>query len=117
MKVAVIVLADTETHEDLARVVNAMVTVQECKEAGDDVQLVFDGAGTRWPGALVAEDHKAHKLWASVEDTVAGACSYCADAFEATHDVEDAGVKLLDEYKRHPSVRGLLAEDFKVLTY
>ncbi len=34
MKVAVIVLADTETHADLARVVNALITVQEFKEEG-----------------------------------------------------------------------------------
>jgi hypothetical protein len=117
MKVAVIVLADTETHADLARAVNAMVAVQEMKEADDDVVLIFDGAGTRWPGELAAEDHKAHKLWTSVEDTVAGACSYCAEAFEATHEVEDAGVKILDEYKHHPSIRGLRADGHQILTF
>jgi hypothetical protein len=68
-------------------------------------------------GDLAAEDHKAHKLWTSVEDTVAGACSYCAEAFEATNDVQDAGVKLLDEYKRHPSIRGLMADGYQLLTY
>lgn len=32
-----------------------------------------------------------------------GSCSYCADAFDATEEgVEAAGVKLPDEYKRHP---------------
>jgi hypothetical protein len=37
---------------DLSRVVNAMRTAKEFAEAGDDVELVFDGAGTQWPGVL-----------------------------------------------------------------
>ncbi|MDP8930416.1 MAG: hypothetical protein M3O70_18070 [Actinomycetota bacterium] len=49
MKVATVVLADTDSHEALGRVVNAMVGVLEFKEAGDDVELIFDGGGTRWP--------------------------------------------------------------------
>ena len=51
-KAAVIVLADTETHGDLARFVNAMLTSKEFAEAGDDVELIFDGAGTQRPGVL-----------------------------------------------------------------
>ncbi len=117
MKVAVIVLADNETHEGLGRVVNAMVAVKELAEAGDDVRLIFDGGGTVWPGELDREDHDAHGLWASVRYSVQGACSYCADAFEVTDGVKGAGVALLDEYKRHPSIRSLLAEDYRILTY
>lgn len=117
MKVAMIVLADDESHEGLGRVVNAMVATRELKEAGDDVKLIFDGGGTVWPGALAKGDHAAHSLWDAVSDVVAGACSYCADAFEATHGVEDAGVKLLDEYHRHPSFRGLLQDSYQVITF
>jgi hypothetical protein len=50
--VAILVLADTQTHGDLGRVVNAMMVAKELKEGGDDVQLNFDGAGTQWPGEL-----------------------------------------------------------------
>jgi hypothetical protein len=117
MKVAMMVLADTETHEALGRVVNAMVAVLEFKEAGDEVQLIFDGGGTRWPPVLSQPDHSGHKLYARVEGTVRGACSYCADAFETTEALRDLGVTLLDEYKRHPSVRSLMAEGYQVLTY
>lgn len=117
MKVAVIVLADTETHEDLARVVNGMVALLECKEAGDQTTLIFDGAGTRRPAELDKPDHRAHELWEKVRDQVAGACDYCAEAFESTHAVQDAGVKLLDEYRRHPSIRSLLADGYHVLTF
>ena len=117
MKVAVVVLADDETHEGLGRVVNAMVAVREFKDAGDDVKLIFDGGGTVWPGTLAKEDHRAHQLWESVHDVVAGACDYCAEAFGAKTGVEHAGVKLLDEYKRHPSFRSLLADGYQVLTF
>jgi hypothetical protein len=47
-KAAIIVLADTETHGDLGRVVNALEAVKELKEARDEVKLIFDGAGTQW---------------------------------------------------------------------
>lgn len=117
MKVAVVVLADTETHEDLARVVNAMVLARECVDANDEVALIFDGAGTRWPGELDRSDHRAHQLWSDVRGTVGGACDYCAEAFDATSSVEDASVKLLSEYHRHPSLRGLLADDFRIVTF
>jgi hypothetical protein len=47
-KAALVVLADTETHEDLGRLANALVTAEDFKEAGDEVQVIFDGAGTKW---------------------------------------------------------------------
>lgn len=117
MKVALVVLADNETHEGLGRVVNAMVATKEMHDAGDDVRLIFDGGGTVWPGELSRDDHQAHQLWESVHEAVHGACSYCADAFEATEGVERAGVTLLDEYKRHPSFRTLLADGYHVITF
>lgn len=98
MKVAIIVLADNETHEGLGRVVNAMVAAQELHQAGDDVQIIFDGGGTVWPGQLAQPDHAPHPLWESVHDVVAGACDDCAEAFEATDQVRQAGVTLLDDY-------------------
>ncbi len=48
---------------------------------------------------------------------MAGACSYCAEAFESTQQVEDAGVKLLDGYRRYPSFRSLLEDGYQVLTF
>lgn len=48
---------------------------------------------------------------------MAGACDYCAGAFDATDSVQGADVKLLSEYRRHPSIRGLLADGSQVLTF
>lgn len=41
-KVAILVLADTETHGDLGRVFNPLVAAKEFRAGGDDVRLVFD---------------------------------------------------------------------------
>lgn len=57
-KISVVVLADIETHGDLGRIANALSTVKEASEAGDEVELVFDGAGTRWIPELAKPDNK-----------------------------------------------------------
>ncbi|MPZ00981.1 MAG: hypothetical protein GEU97_24050 [Actinophytocola sp.] len=116
-KAAVVVLADTETHGDLGRVVNALVATKEFKDAGDDVRLIFDGAGTQWPGVLSDPGHKSHKLYHAVHDVVAGACGFCAKAFHTEDTVEDAHVHLLDEYEGHPSIRTLVNDGYQVITF
>jgi hypothetical protein len=45
LKIAIVVLADTDTYEGLGRVVNALEAVKECRDAEDEVRLIFDGAG------------------------------------------------------------------------
>jgi hypothetical protein len=115
--VAILVLADTQTHGDLGRVVNAMMVAKELKEAGDDVQLIFDGAGTQWPGELSNSNHTAHRLFEQVRDVVSGACGYCARAFDAEDGVAHAHVKVLEEYHDHPSIRGLLTSGHQVITF
>jgi hypothetical protein len=54
--------------------VNAMVVAKELKDAGDEVQIIFDGAGTQWLGELSDSNHKAHPLFEQVRDVVSGAC-------------------------------------------
>jgi len=46
-KVAVVVLAEAETHESLGRLVNGLMTAKELKDHDDEVRLVFDGGGTK----------------------------------------------------------------------
>ena len=77
-KLAIFIFADTESKEGLGRVVNALETAKEFKN--QDVQLYFDGTGTKWPGELAKEDHIAHELYESVRGKFAGACSFCAAA-------------------------------------
>ncbi len=44
-----------------------MIAVKELKQAGDEVQVYFDGTGTKWLEELSKEDHKAHGLFESVK--------------------------------------------------
>src|SRR5215207_2679045 len=62
-KAAVIVLADTETHGDLARVVNAMMTAKEFAEAGDDVELMLMAPEPSGSACLPDPGHKSHRLF------------------------------------------------------
>ena len=116
-KAALVVLADTEARDGLGRVVNAMITAKELKESGDEVALLFDGAGTKWVGVLSEDEHRYHRLFQDVRDRIVGARAYCARAFGATEDVEEAGVELLDDFEEHPSLRSFLADGYHVLTF
>jgi hypothetical protein len=116
-KAAIVVLADTESHGDLGRLVNALEAVKELKEAGDDVQLIFDGAGTKWIAELSKPDHKAKPLFDATRDKVAGACAYCAGAFGVAEQINECNLPLLGDYEGHPSFRRLLADGYHVITF
>jgi len=117
MKVAIIVLADTKTEENLARVVNAMMAVKEFQEADDEVKLIFDGSGTRWIKELSNDEHQYHALFEKIKHNVTGACGYCAKAFKVNDDINAHHFHLIDEYEGHPSFRRLLKEGFEVLIF
>ena len=61
-KVAIVILADTETRADRAKVANALTTAYEFKEAGEEVTVVFTGAGTTWIPELSDPDHRLHEV-------------------------------------------------------
>ena len=116
-KAAIILLADNETHADLGRATNALMTVQEFADAGDDVTLVFDGAGVRWAAALLDEGNPLHGAYEKVRNHVAGACHYCAGAFHVRDRLEASHFPLLREHKGHPSVRRLVADGYEIITF
>ena len=116
-KAALVIFAGTEGREGIGRVANALVTAKEFKETGDDVTIVFDGAGTTWIGTLVDAGHRYHDAFEEVRDRVAGACSYCAERYGVKEQVEQAGIALLAEYEDHPSIRSLLADGYQVVTF
>lgn len=114
---AIIILAGTESHADTGRLVNGLEAAREFAEtAGDDLALIFDGAGTQWIEELEDEDHEYHDLYRSVRDEVA-VCDYCAGAFDADEAVEDAGLVRIDENEGHPSVRSLVDDEYEIITF
>jgi hypothetical protein len=116
-KAAIVVLADTETHGELGRLVNALSTADEFKEHGDEVTIIFDGAGVRWAAELSKPEHRLHEKFEGLRDKVAGACHYCAGAFEVRDELEQIGFPLLRDHKGHPSLRSLVHDGYEIITF
>lgn len=111
MKTAVVVLADPGSEESLGRVYNALEAVREFKNAGDEVKLYFDGAGTRWLSELAKPDHIAHSLYQEAKDRIAASCLGCANVFGASSD--DG----LPSIGSTVSYRDMLVQGYQVLTF
>jgi len=116
-KAAIVILAGTEGHENAGRVVNGLEAAKEFAEAdGDEVELIFDGAGTQWIPELENEDHDYHELYAAVRED-ASACDYCSGAFGVDEAVADAGIVQVDDHDGHPSIRSLVGDDYEIITF
>ena len=95
-KTTIIVLSDPNGGEEaLGRVFNALAAAYDFKAQHRPVQVVFQGAGTRWASVLAKSDHPVHTLYKAVEDTVGGASAGCSAVFGATPDVEREGLALI----------------------
>lgn len=116
-KVAVIILADTDTMEAMGRVSNAFMLIKELAENKDDFKLIFEGAGARWINELEKQDHKLHGLYKEVKKEITGVCSFCAQAFGGKTSIEKFGIPLISEYNQHPSIRNLFVEGYEVITF
>lgn len=114
---AVVILAGTESHSDTGRLVNGLQTAKEFAETdGDEVELIFDGAGTQWIPELEDEDSDYHELYQAVRDNTA-VCDFCSGAFGVEDAVNDAGIVTLDDHDGHPSVRSLVDDSYEVITF
>lgn len=123
-KAAIVVLSDpaNQSEEALGRVFNALAAAHDFKQRGDDVTVLFQGAGTRWAGKLSEASHPFHDLFNAVSDRVAGVSCGCADVFGATGDAEKNGFDLVKDNPLPgtpglPSLRNLVAEGYSILTF
>jgi hypothetical protein len=94
-KTAIIILSDPKSgsEEALGRVFNALASAYEFKHAGEDVKIIFQGTGIRWPEQLEKEDHPVHGLYNEVKAYVHGLSKGCVAVF----GTEISGYELLDE--------------------
>jgi len=123
-KTAIIILSDpkTQSEEALGRLFNALAAAYEFKTRGDEVRILFQGAGTRWLGEVVQADHPAHDLFQQVKDAVAGASCGCAEVFGATEGVRRSGFDLIKDSpvpgtSGLPSLHTLVHGGYTVLTF
>ncbi len=124
MKTAIIILSDPKSgsEEALGRVFNALAAAYDFKQKGEEVTVLFQGAGTRWPSELIKDDHAAHDLYEAVRDKVAGVSCACSEVFGATADAERAGLDLIKGNpvpgtSELPSLQKLMREGYTVLTF
>lgn len=62
---------------------NALAAAYDFKTANEEVKIIFQGAGTRWPEQLEKPEHPMHALLLEVRDKVQGVSSGCATVFGA----------------------------------
>jgi len=116
-KVAIVILADTTPADGLGRVFNGLMAAKEFKDAKDEVQVIFTGAGTKWVGEIANPEHQLHGVYMDLQDSIFGACSFCAGAFGVTDSVKRSGVDLLEEYGTNMSFRRLLQNGYQVISF
>src|SRR5262249_37480215 len=98
MKIAIVILSDPKNGDEaLGRVFNALAVAQEGLQRSDEVEVVFNGAGTRWPELLSKVSHPANGLYNAVRASVKGASRGCAVVFGADKSVEACGLPLLKD--------------------
>lgn len=124
MKAAIIILSDPKSGSDeaLGRFFNALASAYEHKENGDEVTILFQGAGTRWAGEMNNEDHPVYALYKAVEDKVAGVSCGCADVFGASEEAVKSGFDLIKDNSVPgtsglPSLRNLRNDGFEIMIF
>lgn len=93
-KTAVVLFSDPKSgsEESLGRLFNALFLTYDLKERGQEVALIFQGAGTRWAAEVAKADHPASPMFRAVQDKVAGVCGGCAQAFGAEEEAKATGL-------------------------
>lgn len=116
-KIAIVVLAGPDQSDGVGRIVNALMAAKEFKENQDTVELIFTGIGTKWLPVLANPEHQLHEVYSSIKDTIAGACGFCAAAYDVTGEVQSCGIPVLEEYGTNMSFLRLINQGFTVLTF
>lgn len=124
MKAAIFIYSDPKTGSDeaLGRLFNGLAAAYDFKQRGDDVSILFAGAGTRWATEIIKKEHPANALFLEVQDKVAGASCGCAEIFSSGEEVQKSGFDLISDNPVPgttglPSLHNLLSEGFTVLSF
>ena len=118
-RILIVLQAGVETHEGRARGLHALLYASELRQAGVEVRLIFDGAGTEFLARLHATGEQrslAQRLFDELK--AAGlayeVCDYCSGAFEVREQLTAAGEALSAAYEDHPSIARHVADGFEV---
>ena len=114
-RVALVIYSKLEGSGNSA-IYRSLMFAQELIHAGDDVSLVFDGAGSVAASELSQPGHPFEALFQSVRAQVRGVCRYCARSYGVLDAIEAAGLPLLGDDRGHASLRALLEEGRQIIT-
>ena len=123
MKLAIVIASDPKAGEEaVGRAFNALALAAEAVQKGDQVEVVFVGAGTRWPAEATMLSHPLNGLYNQVRNSVKGASCGCADVFGAAAGVEACGIPNLKDHAMAgtsglASLRRYLAEGWQTLVF
>lgn len=98
-------------------VVNGLEAAKEFAEnENDELELIFEGAGTERIPELEDENNDYHELYQSGRND-SSVCDFCAGAFGVEDTVSDSGLVTLDEHDGHPSIRSLVDSDYEIIAF
>jgi len=106
--------------EDFAAAGNGFQYAVELDDAGFEVELFLDGEASQWPAEFAEDpDRPFNHQWRKLRsrDIVAGACGYCANAFDAVDAYDESDLELLSDAENHaPSVGDLADDGYEIIT-
>jgi hypothetical protein len=115
-KIAVVIYSKLEGAGESA-VYRALMFVDELRRAGDDVVVVFDGAGSTALADMLAPEHRLHAIWSKAAPALRGVCRYCAKSYGVLDALQAAGAPMMVDDKGHASLRTLLEEGRQIITF
>ncbi len=115
-KVALLIHSKLEGTGQSA-IYRALMGAQELRNAGDDVVIVFDGAGSTAAAEMAQSEHRFHTLFINVMPAVRGVCRFCAQSYGVLDAVQAAELPLLEDDRGHASLRALLIEGRQIITF
>jgi hypothetical protein len=115
-KIALVIYSKLEGSGKSA-VYRALMFADELQRAGDDVSIVFDGAGSVALAEMLQPANSLHATWNKVSRHLRGVCRYCAKSYGVLEALEAAGLPMLVDDKGHASLRALLEEGRQIVTF
>ncbi|HZG86529.1 hypothetical protein [Paenibacillus sp.] len=84
-------------QQDAGRAVHGLLYGQELHEAGYEVDVLFDGAGTAWVKEFETPEHPFHPVFKQTMKLgiLKGGCQACSGFFEVADEVQNAGLPLV----------------------
>jgi peroxiredoxin len=115
-KIAIVIYSRLEGAGKSA-VYRGLMFADELMRSGDDVAIVFDGAGASALADLLDPANSLHRTWMKAAPALRGVCAYCAKSYGVHDALTAASVPMLTDDKGHASLRQLLVEGRQIVTF